>query len=256
MSLFLLNDEDRARIPAPQHLIHRGAGLTENRTPGRFFVMKSVTAREMKRLDTVAAQRYGIPPLILMENAGRCAAEETVKMLPKRGLNRVAVFCGYGNNGGDGFVCARHLINKGIEVRIYLVGKTKELSEEARVNYRILRRMRQRFKLIKRINTPGTFEKEIKRFHLIIDGIFGIGLRGEPDRFYQTLFSMLNASTIPILALDIPSGLDADTGRPLGSAIQATETVTFGFLKAGLTKKQARRFTGKIRIADISLPRV
>lgn len=209
----------------------------------------------MKRLDASATRRYGIPALILMENAGRSAAEETLKMLPKKGARRVAVFCGYGNNGGDGFVCARHLMNKGIHVRIYLVGKKKGFSEEARVNYRILGKMKKKFTRIESVGVLGKSEKQIKRCHLIIDGIFGIGLKGRLDRFYQELFNMLNASKIPILALDIPSGLEADTGRPLGNAIRATRTVTFGLLKKGLTQTEASKFTGKIRIGDISLPR-
>lgn len=218
--------------------------------------MKSVTVSQMKRLDSLALKRYGIPALILMENAGRSAAEEALKMLPEKGARRVAVFCGYGNNGGDGFVCARHLINRGIQTWIYLAGKKKEFSEETRLNYRILRKMRQNPELIKSANAFGRLEKEIKKYNLIIDGIFGIGLKGEPDRFYQGLFNLLNASKLPILALDTPSGLDADTGRPLGNAIQAAKTVTFGLLKKGLTKPQANKFTGKISIGDISLPRI
>ncbi len=218
--------------------------------------MKTVSVGEMKGIDALAIKRFGIPALILMENAGRCAAEEALKMLPNKRMRRAAVLCGYGNNGGDGFVCARHLINKGVEIQVYLVGKKKELSEDARVNYRILRKMKQKFKSIKTINTLGPFEKGIKKYQLIIDGIFGIGLRGAPDRFYQELFLKLNASGIPILALDIPSGLDADTGTPLGNAIQAAKTITFGFLKKGMSMRQARRFTGKIIIGDISLPRM
>jgi len=210
----------------------------------------------MKRLDAAAIKRCGIPALILMENAGRASAEEALKMLPKKGARRVAVFCGYGNNGGDGFVCARHLINQGVRTRIYLVGKKKEFSEEARINYQILRKMGQGFKLVRSISAFGKIEKEIKKCHLLIDGIFGIGLRGRLDRFYQELFSMLNAARIPILALDIPSGLDADTGKPLGTAVQAAKTVTFGMLKKGLAGKRARKFTGRISVADISLPRI
>lgn len=217
--------------------------------------MKTVSVGEMKRIDALAIKRYGIPALILMENAGRCAAEEALKMLPNQGMRRAAILCGYGNNGGDGFVCARHLINQGAEIQVYLVGKKKELSEEARVNYRILLKMKQKFKLIKNIAALGPLEKGIKKYQLVIDGIFGIGLRGVPDRFYQELFSRLNAGGIPILALDIPSGLDADTGRPFGRAIQAEKTITFGFLKKGMVNQQARRFTGKVTIADISLPR-
>ncbi|MFH1045605.1 MAG: NAD(P)H-hydrate epimerase [Candidatus Omnitrophota bacterium] len=216
--------------------------------------MQSVTASQMKKIDAMAIKRYGIPALILMENAGRSAAEEAWKMLPRKGIRSVAVFCGYGNNGGDGFVCARHLINKGVPVQVYLVGKKKESSAEARVNYQILGKMRQKFTLVNSIKVLGKLEKEIKKYQLIIDAIFGIGLKGELDSFYQELFRMLNASKLPVLALDIPSGLDADTGRPLGNAVRAARTLTFGLLKKGLTSKAAHKFTGKIRVGDISLP--
>ncbi|MFH1397270.1 MAG: NAD(P)H-hydrate epimerase [Candidatus Omnitrophota bacterium] len=216
--------------------------------------MEIVTARQMKKLDCLATKRYGIPALVLMENAGRSAAEEALKMLAKKGLSRVAIFCGYGNNGGDGLVCARHLINKGIQVKIYLVGKNKKFSEESEVNYKILQKIKQKIKIVRSGRLLDRLEKEIKKCNLIIDGIFGIGIKGELDGFYLKLFSILNTSKIPILSLDIPSGLDADTGRPLGNALRAKKTVTFGLLKKGLIKKEARKFTGKIIIGDISLP--
>lgn len=228
--------------------------------------MKTVTARQMKSLDNMAIKRFCIPALILMENAGRTASEEALKMLPRNGLRKVAILCGYGNNGGDGFVCARHLINKGIQVSIYLIGGKKKFSEESKINYQILSKMRQKIKLIRAIDIPElsattpsadnlrAFCASIKKYHLIIDAIFGIGLKGELNVFYQTLFDIINTSRIPILALDIPSGLDADTGKPLGNAIMVTKTVTFGLLKKGLVKKHARKFTGKVVVGDISLP--
>ncbi|MBN1405413.1 MAG: NAD(P)H-hydrate epimerase [Candidatus Omnitrophica bacterium] len=214
-----------------------------------------VTAKQMKAVDVLATKRFGIPALLLMENAGRSAVIEALKMLPKNCKARVAIFCGYGNNGGDGFVCARHLINKGIRAQVYLVGKKKKFSRETDINYYILRKMKQKFKLIKSAEAAANLKNEIKNCRLIIDGIFGIGLKGKLDEFYKKLFHMLNISKVPILALDIPSGLDADTGKCLGSALCAKKTVTFGLLKKGLVKKQARKFTGKIIIGDISLPR-
>jgi NAD(P)H-hydrate epimerase len=219
-------------------------------------MIKIVSASQMKRLDALAVKRFGIPALILMENAGSAASEEVLKMLPRKSTRPVAIFCGYGNNGGDGFVCARHLINKGIKVWVYLVGKEKKFSEDAKINYNILCKMKQKFKFIKTVGELDKIKKEINKCRLIIDGIFGIGLNGELDAFYQELFKMLNSSKIAILALDVPSGLNADTGKPLGSAIKASRTVTFGFVKKGLIKKEASKFTGKIIIANISLPRM
>lgn len=216
--------------------------------------MKSVTAAQMKRLDYLATARWGIPALILMENAGRSAAIEALKMLPEGSLKSVAVLCGYGNNGGDGFVCARHLINSGIKVQVYLIGKKKASSTEASLNYRILSKMKHRFKQVGSISAIAGLKKEIRKYQLIIDAIFGIGLKGEVDDFYRSLFAVLNSGNVPILSLDIPSGLDADSGRPLGAAIRAAKTIAFGLLKKGLTKKQAREFTGKVIVGDISLP--
>lgn len=218
--------------------------------------MKSVSVKEMKRLDALTIRHFAIPASVLMENAGRSAAEEALKMLPKAGPRRVAVFCGYGNNGGDGFVLARHLLNKGVRVQIYLVGKNKKMSQEAKLNYLILRKMEQKFKLLNSADAFNELKQGIKKFHLIVDGIFGIGLKGELDNFYQELFNALNAAGLPILALDIPSGLDADTGMPLGDAIRAKRTVAFGLLKRGLIQEHARKFTGKIIVGDISLPRI
>ncbi|MBU0503511.1 MAG: NAD(P)H-hydrate epimerase [Candidatus Omnitrophota bacterium] len=223
---------------------------------GGVYTMKSVTVSQMKKLDALAIKRYGIPALILMENAGRTAAEEALKMLSKKGIRRVAVFCGYGNNGGDGLACARHLINKSIQVSIYLIGQKKKFSEESGINYQIVRKMKQKLKIIRSVSVLGKFKKEIRKCDLIIDGIFGIGIKGKLDSFYQGLFNLLNKSKIPILALDIPSGLDADTGMPLGDAVYASKTVTFGLMKNGLTKKEAQKFTGKIVIGDISLPQI
>lgn len=216
--------------------------------------MKSVTAAQMKRLDYLATARWGIPALILMENAGRSAAIEALKMLPKGSLKSVAVFCGYGNNGGDGFVCARHLINRGVKVQVYLIGKKKASSSETSLNCRILSKMEHRFKQVGSISAIAGLKKEIRKYQLIIDAIFGIGLKGEVDDFYRSLFAVLNSGNVPILSLDIPSGLDADSGRPLGAAIRAAKTIAFGLLKRGLTKKQAREFTGKVIVGDISLP--
>lgn len=147
--------------------------------------MNCVTARQMKRLDAMAFKRYGIPALILMENAGRSAMQEALKMLQKKDSRRAAVFCGYGNNGGDGFVCARHLMNKGVKVDIYLVGKKKDFTEETRINYQILCKMKQKFRLIKGLAALGKTEKEIKKYNLIIDGIFGIGLRAGSTVFIK-----------------------------------------------------------------------
>jgi hydroxyethylthiazole kinase-like uncharacterized protein yjeF len=217
--------------------------------------MRTVSSKKMKLLDSLATRRFGIPSLILMENAGRSAADEALKMFAKKGIRRVAVFCGYGNNGGDGFVCGRHLINKGVFVNFYLVGKRKIFSKETKLNFEILQKMGKKFKAIKASKEINDIRNEIGRYDLIVDAIFGIGLRGRLDTFYELLFEKLNAVKIPILALDIPSGLDADTGNSLGKAVKARRTVTFGMVKKGLTRRNAKLYAGKVVFGDISLPK-
>lgn len=218
--------------------------------------MKAVSARQMRQLDARATRRYGIPSLILMENAGRSAAEQALRMLPRKSRGPVAVICGWGNNGGDGLVCSRHLLNKGIDTRVYLAGKEKAMSPETSLNYGIMRKLTRKIKRVSAVARLRSFGVELSECRLIIDGIFGIGLRGEPDQFFQQLFAVVNESKVTVLALDIPSGLDADTGVPLGSAIRAARTITFGRLKKGLALKRAAAYTGSVVVGDISLPDV
>ncbi|MFA6321357.1 MAG: NAD(P)H-hydrate epimerase [Candidatus Omnitrophota bacterium] len=216
--------------------------------------MKTVTAKQMKRMDAIATERYGIPASILMENAGRSACDEAVNMLSGSSAGRIAVICGYGNNGGDGFVCARHLVNRGYRIAVYMAGEKKNFSEESGMNYRILRKMSAPVKSVKGAAGILELKKGIAKCDLIIDAVFGIGLHGEIGEFYRKLFDALNKSKAPILSLDIPSGLDADTGKPLGCAIKADRTITFGLLKKGMANRTAHKFTGKISVGDISLP--
>lgn len=212
--------------------------------------MKTVTAEEMKRIDREAVEKYGIPAIILMENAAVSGASCALRML-KSPKERVTFFCGQGNNGGDGFACARHLLNRGIKVTVYFAGEKERLSTEAETNYTILRRIGQD------ILTPDleTIGRELSKTDLIIDALLGIGLKEEVREPYHSLIAVINASGKPVLSLDVPSGLDATSGTICGIAVKAAQTVTFGLLKQGLLNPRAKRYTGKVIIGDISLPR-
>lgn len=212
--------------------------------------MKVVTAKQMRQIDKKATQKFGIPAIILMENAAISSAFCVLQML-KVGQNNVTVFCGQGNNGGDGFACARHLVNRGLKVKVYFAGRKNRLSSEARINHEILRKMGQK------ILRPGlpALKKELKSIDLIVDALLGIGLKDKVKQPLYNLIELINNSKRPVLSLDIPSGLNATTGEVCGIAVQALRTVTFGLFKKGFLNPQAKKYIGEVTIGDISLPR-
>lgn len=216
--------------------------------------MEFVSSSKMKRIDFLASKRFGIPPLILMENAGRSVAEEAKNLLKNKSA-KVVIFCGYGDNGGDGLVSARHLVNIGYEVEVFLVGRQKKMSHDTKINFNVLNKMKVKIKKIMHGKQIESLIKHIRKARLIIDAIFGIGIKGELSKFYAKLFEGLNNTSIPILSIDIPSGLDADTGMALPIAIKARKTVAMGLSKKGFLNPSAKKYLGKITIADISLPR-
>lgn len=187
--------------------------------------------------------------MVLMENAGRGIAEEVVRWI---GGSEVAVLCGVGNNGGDGLVAARHLLNAGKKVKVFLVGKTSKLKTDPKINLSILDKMGCDI-----IRSEGAekfilrFPSLIRKADLIIDAIFGIGLKSGVKEPYAEIIRCLNQSKKPVLAVDVPSGLNADTGEVLGVAVKARRTVTFVAAKKGFRK--ARRYCGKVVVKDIGI---
>ncbi len=211
---------------------------------------------EIREIDRLAIEKYEIPGIILMENAGRNVVEEILKMLPEPGNARVAIFCGKGNNGGDGFVIARHLYNKGVNVSVYLTsGISSILADgDASTNLKILMNMNLEIKELQ----DGDIEEIGKRLHgcnIIVDAIFGTGLSGEVREPAGTLIKKINESSIPVVSVDIPSGLNCDDGTVLGTAVKATKTVTFVAAKEGFFKGHGREYTGELIVSDISVPK-
>ena len=209
--------------------------------------MRSVTVAQAQAFDKLAQERFGIPSLILMENAGRSVAEEALKML--RGKNKAAIICGMGNNGGDGLVAARHLLNAGVDAKVYLLGESSKIKADPKINLSILVKMKQ--KIIK----VGSLKdlSGINKSDLVIDAIFGIGLRSEVRSPYSEVISFINRSGKPVLAVDVPSGLDADTGKVLGAAIKARKTVTFIAPKRGFLRNYGPRHCGKVVVREIGI---
>jgi len=215
---------------------------------------KYITPAAMQRLDRLAEERYGIPSLILMENAGRSAAEVVMQLL-KGKRKRVVCVAGRGNNGGDGFVCCRHLLNKDVRVEVFLMEGAKALTPDACLNKDILEKLGCS---VRRVAAPADIRllrRSLKRCACVVDAIFGIGFRGTPRPFYDDVIAAVNASGRPVVSMDIPSGLDGLTGRAQGACIRAHTTVTFGYPKTGLARNDGPFYAGRILVADISLPR-
>lgn len=214
--------------------------------------MRYVTASEMKEIDRHATEECGIPAARLMENAGIAVAEEAKKTVPP---GEAIVFVGYGNNGGDGLVTARHLLKFGYKIKVFFVGKPKSLSPETNSNLEFLVKINVNPQFIANESDIENILGKMAKPGIIIDAIFGIGIKGPLDSFYVTLIDKLNNIGAPIISVDIPSGLDADSGDPSPAAIKAAATVTFGYPKTGFKNPESERFTGKIVVADIGFPK-
>ncbi len=214
-----------------------------------------VSADEMRWCDAAAINSYGIPGLLLMENAGSWVAWFVEEHFGPVEQKNILVFCGKGNNGGDGFVAARHLVNQGAHVQVVLLAPPKTLKGDARTNYDILAAIAE--------DTPGiTFHqygqripKTVRPPDLIIDALLGTGFSGVVRDPIANAISWMNGQDVPIVAADIPSGVDATTGCVGNIAVNATATVTFGYLKTGLLCNRGQDCAGDIHLADIGIPR-
>ena len=208
--------------------------------------MRLVTAREMAEIDRRAAAEYGIPGLLLMENAGAAVARAAAQMAPD---GPVAVLAGPGNNGGDGFVAARHLANAGRDVTVYCLADRERYRDDAATNLAILERLRVPVRF--RGPTPG----ELAAAALVVDALLGTGARGAPRGAVAQAIRSIGSAGRPVLAVDIPSGVDGDTGEAWEPAVRAGRTVTFGLAKRGHFLGEGPERRGELVVADISLPR-
>jgi NAD(P)H-hydrate epimerase len=250
---------------------------------------------EVRELDRRASEEFGVPSIVLMENAGRGAAELLMRLNPER--KPVTILCGPGNNGGDGFVMARHLDNHGWPVHTWLFLKSDnrswavhvwlslkanqrveavtdvlpeevgdalmisaELSNDARVNFHVAHRSGISIQVLK--GPPSPWQLDMLRNDLIaesgyiLDALFGTGLRGEVGPPFNDVIAAINQSGKPVLAVDIPSGLDCDSGKPmLGQTVKATQTATFVGWKKGFLQPSAKPWIGEVHVIDIGAPK-
>lgn len=216
--------------------------------------MKLLHAAEMKEIDRRASSEFMIPSIVLMENAGLRTMDAIEAIFEGVAGRSFLILAGKGNNGGDGLVIARHLINAGAEVNTFLFCEPQELSADAFINYQILERMKANLHPLQKGADLDYFMLLLMNADLVIDAIYGIGFKGSLNAFESQVVKLLNWSRAQVLAVDIPSGLEADTGRVHGEAVKADYTVTFALPKLGLIMDQSRIYVGRLTVADISIP--
>jgi NAD(P)H-hydrate epimerase len=213
------------------------------------------TRDEIRAFDRYAIEVLGVPGIVLMENAGRQIAEAARAMLAGRAKQRVVILAGPGNNGGDGFVVARHLAMAGIRAEVALLAPREKIVGDADTNLRVLEAMGFQVRVLpgKVEATLGELRPMLAEADLVVDGVLGTGTRGEIREPYASAIGAVNYARRPVLAIDIPSGLDPDMGKPLGPTVRATKTVTLAAVKVGFRKPGAEEYTGEVVLADIGV---
>ncbi len=208
----------------------------------------------MRNIDKRAIKGLGIPGIVLMENAGIQATHFIMDSIKEIEDKNILILCGIGNNGGDGFVVARHLYNHGLNPETKLIGDSKKVKGDALTNLKIMKKMGLPLEEIKTETAWKKFRANLINFHCIIDSLLGTGLQGEARGLYKTIIQDINHALAEVVSIDIPSGLSGDTHKVLGESIQADYTITFCCPKIPHIFPPAEKQIGKLEVADISIP--
>jgi NAD(P)H-hydrate epimerase len=207
--------------------------------------MTRLTRAQVREIDRRASADYNIPGIVLMENASQAVAQVALEMIAEVRSPSVVIVCGPGNNGGDGLAAARHLHNLGIDdLQIVLSGDPDAYRGDAEINWKIVKAMK--------LPVMGELLQDTPT--LYVDAIFGTGLTRPVDSTVARMIDVMNASSAHRLAVDIPSGLDCDSGEPTGPCVRAHRTITFVAEKIGFANPRSRKFTGKIAVGEIGCP--
>ncbi len=215
-------------------------------------MQRLVTSDEMREMDKRTIEEIRIPGLILMENAGIGVVRCVEKILSPPDGKHVMIFCGKGNNGGDGMVVARHLHNKGMNAEVILIGEKEKIKGDALVNFHILQNMGVP---IVEIKTRRVLEK-FKQVDLIVDGLLGTGISGEVTGLMADVIRWINGTGVPVVSIDLPSGLGSDDGEFQGVCVRADHTMTMAKLKRGLVLYPGREIAGCVSVVDIGIPEI
>jgi len=213
---------------------------------------KPITSDQMYRIEENGHSVLGMRRFLMMENAGHGLADFIMRKFKSPKNKRIVAVCGTGNNGGDGFVASRHLAGYGAKITVILLGNPSDIkSEEARLNWGIIEKM-DSIEIIFGKEMTDEVNGRIVKAHIIIDGIFGTGIKGELREPYSAAIDAINRSKAYVLAVDVPSGFDANTGQIHEKCVKADATVTFHRLKVGLAK--GKKYTGPVHVERIGIP--
>lgn len=216
--------------------------------------MRVLNTQQMREADRRTIDEIGIPSVVLMENAGRQAVAAMEAAFEGLAASHVGVLCGQGNNGGDGFVVARTLIQRGIEASVFLLGTVSEVRGDARTNIEILGRIGLTVVEITSAQEWELHFSEISECDLLVDAILGTGFHGRLSGLLETVVADVNELGVPVVAIDLPTGLSADSHEIEGNAIDASMTVTLAAPKIPLVLPPADSHCGDLVIADIGIP--
>ncbi len=216
------------------------------------LMQRIVTASEMAKMDKKTIDEIGIPGIVLMEIAGRGVIDEINNLLKQVRSKNMLIFCGKGNNGGDGYVIARLLKNAGARVTVILAGKKENIRGDALINLNVLENLNigiNEIDTIEDIEHPDSVD-------LVVDALLGTGVTGPVKGFYADLIKYINllGEKAPVVSVDLPTGMETDTGNIVGDCVNADATVTMGHIKAGVLFSPARDYTGKVSVVDIGIP--
>lgn len=217
--------------------------------------MKLATPTQMKKLDELAMDVYKIPGILLMENAALCIVAKAIEMLADAmPESKTVIIAGKGNNGGDAFAVARHLIQSGYPVIVVSLVQRSMVKGEADTYLQILENIGATILFVTDEAEMPRVEESLKEAHLVIDGIFGTGFYGNVTGLFKSVIRLINESSAKVLSIDIPSGVNGENGQVGGIAVKADETVTFSLLKPGLAQYPGAELAGKVTVADIGIP--
>ncbi len=215
----------------------------------------SLSREQSRRIDKIAIQHYGIPGMVLMENAGRGVVEVLCRIDQHLANRSVVVLCGKGNNAGDGFVIARHLAIQSVTVQVLLLAAPEKLEGDARQNYEILRSCGVPMICVAdQSDLHKTLDTHAGGTDWLIDAMLGTGARGEPREPILAAIAWMNRQPCKRLAVDLPSGLDCDTGQAATPTVRADLTCTFVAPKIGFSCDSSREFLGDVHVVSIGTP--
>jgi len=218
--------------------------------------MKVVTPSQMSEIDRISIEEYGIPGIVLMENAALAVVDKVISIFDGRARGKkVVIAAGKGNNGGDGFAVARHLFNIGVETLVFLAARKENIKGDALTNLNILDRIGVPVYILENEQDFDLFSNSVTSAHIVIDAIFGTGFKGIVKGTEEKMIEIINNSSTPVLAVDIPSGINGETGRAEGIHINASWTVTFRYPKVGLIVYPGCEACGELTVADIGFAR-